>query len=424
MKKRLTNNLGLKFISLVLAALLWFLVVQIGDPKDDRDFGNIEVKLVNTELLDQENKVYEVLDGTDKVRVTVYAPKSVFTQLRSSDITAEADVSKLTDINTIPISFSAANANVVSIRGSHDVVKLNVEEKSSKYVNLISSAVGDVENGYIVSALTPDQNRIEVSGPKSAVDQVKYAGAEIDVTDANSNLTANVDIRLFDADGNEVVRSNLVKNTDYVRMSVEILSVKVVPVELEAGGTVANGYMATGEIQSNLTSVRIAGSAHNLLGISSIVIPEDALDITGATGDVTKILDLKDYLPEGVKLADSSFSGKFMVTVFVEPVVEKELQIPIENIAVTHVPDGYKAEISESAETEFTVCFSGLEKDISQLSIDNIKGQVDISAWMEKHKTETLRAGSYTMPVKFLIDAAVSIDEEYTVRIVVSETNA
>lgn len=424
MKKRLTNNLGLKLISLVLAALLWFLVVQIGDPKDDRDFGNIEVKLVNTELLDRENKVYEVLDGTDKVRVTVYAPKSVFTQLRSSDITAEADVSKLTDINTIPISFSAANANVVSIRGSHDVVKLNVEEKSSKYVNLISSAVGDVQSGYIVSALTPDQNRIEVSGPKSAVDQVKYAGAEIDVTEANANLTAKVDIKLYDAEGNEVVRSNLVKNTDYVRMSVEILSVKEVPVEFESGGTAANGYMATGEIQSKVTSVRLAGSAYNLSGISSIVIPEDALDITGASGDVTKIIDLKDYLPEGVKLADSSFSGKFTVTIFVEPIREREMQIPIENIAVIHVPDGFKAEISESAETEFTVKFSGLGEDVNQLSPDNVKGQIDITAWMEKQNVENLRIGTYTVPVKFLIDAAVSIDKEYTVRIVISEADA
>ena len=83
MRKHLLNNLSLKLISLVLAFFLWFVVVQIGDPKDERDMGNIQVKLINTELLEQENKVYEVLDGSDKVRVKVYAPKSVFTQLRN-----------------------------------------------------------------------------------------------------------------------------------------------------------------------------------------------------------------------------------------------------------------------------------------------------------------------------------------------------
>ena len=57
MRKKLLNNLGLKLISLLLAFLLWFVVVQVGDPKDERDMGNIPVRLVNTELLEQEDKV-------------------------------------------------------------------------------------------------------------------------------------------------------------------------------------------------------------------------------------------------------------------------------------------------------------------------------------------------------------------------------
>lgn len=422
MRQRLLNNWSLKLISLVLAFLLWFLVVQMGDPKDDRDMGNIPVKLVNTELLEKENKVYEVLDNTDTVRVTVYAPKSVFTQLRSSDITAEADVSKLTDINTVPISFTASNANVISIQGGHDVVKLNVEEKASKYVTLNSSTVGEVAEGYVISSLTPDQNRIEVSGPKSVVDQVKEARAEIDVTDAKSNLTFNVDITLCDAEGKPVERANVVRYVNYVRMTVEVLAMKEVPLRFETTGVPEKGYLFTDVIIGEPETVRIAGSASGLDSISEIVIPGEELDIAGASENVVHVVDIRKYLPENIRLADNSFNGKVTVTVQIEPIVEKTLQIYMKDITVTNVPEGFEAQISESAEDIVPLELSGLKDQIEPLRQGSVSGVVDIGAWMEEGGMETLKAGSYTIPVTFALDESIVVKNPLRVRIVIKET--
>ena len=123
MKKLLTRNLGLKLASLVLAFVLWFLVAQIYDPKDTVTFNNIQVRLINTDLLEQEGKVYEVLDNSNLVRVTVTGPQSIVkSELRRNDIVAEADMSKLTDINTIAITYYCENISndSVEIRGNKD----------------------------------------------------------------------------------------------------------------------------------------------------------------------------------------------------------------------------------------------------------------------------------------------------------------
>lgn len=423
MRKKLLNNLGLKLISLILAFLLWFLVVQFGDPKDDRDMGTIPVKLVNTELLEKENKVYEILDNTDTVRVTVSAPKSVFTQLRTSDITAEADVSKLTDINTVPISFKASNANVISIAGSHDTVRLNVEERADKYVTLVSNTVGTVAEGYMVASMTPDQNRIEVSGPKSVVEQVKEARVEIDVTDATTNLTANVDIKLYDVDGNEVKRANLGKNMDYVRVSVEVLATKGIPVRFAHTGTPAAGYMATGVIDSTADMVKIAGSANNLSRISEIVIPEELLDITGAEENLVRTIDIREYLPDNVRLADGGFNGRITFTVYIEPMVEKTLQIPVENISVINVPeaDKFVVEINESAELVVALELTGLRDKIEPLRAEDMVGVVDIADWMESRRQDNLKIGSYVIPVTFRTDEQVIVTNEPAVKIIVKE---
>lgn len=421
MRKKLLNNWSLKIISLVLAFLLWFVVVQIDDPQDDQDMGNIPVRLVNTELLEQENKVYEILDNTDTVRVTAYAPKSVISQLRSSDIIAEADISRLTDINTVPITLSSTNRNVASLLGSHDSVKLTVEEKASKYVTLMSSTVGTVAEGYVVSGLTPDQNRIEVSGPKSSVEQVKYAGAEIDVTEATTNLTANVDIRLYGADGNVVERSNLMKNVNYVRMSVEVLATKEVPVVLDVVGTPADGYMATGVVECTPMVVQIAGSAYNLTRINEIAIPAEELDITDKKEDLVRTIDLREYLPSNIRFADSNFNGNVTATVHIEPIVRKTLQITMSELKVVNVPEGYDAEIRESAEDEVSVEFSGLKEQIQALQSGNVAGTVDIDAWMDKQNMERLRVGTYTIPVTFAVGEDITVRNAPSVRVVIKE---
>ena len=274
MKKKLTHNLGLKLASLVLAFILWFLVVTINNPKDTTSFSNIRVNLINTELLDEENKVYEVLDNTDVVRVTVEAPRSIIQQLRASDIVAEADVSKLTDINTIAITYYVQNADTVSIEGNHDVVRLSVEDKASKWVRLTSNVVGEVADGYMIANASPDQTMIEVTGPESAVERVSYAKVEIDVSGATTDLSANVEIKLYDKQDNPIEQDNLVKNVDYAHMSVYVLATKEVPIELNVMGEPAEGYMTTGVVESAPTTVKIAGTPSALANVNKISIPQ------------------------------------------------------------------------------------------------------------------------------------------------------
>ncbi len=421
MRKRIFHNWGLKLISLLLASLLWILVVQMGDPPNEKDMGNISVRLTNTDLLERENKVYEILDNTDTVRVTVSAPRSVFERLRSSDIVAEADVSRLTDINTVPIKFSTSIANVISIEGNHEVVKLNVEDKASKYVSLMSSIVGEVAEGYTLGSVTPDQNRIEVSGPKSVVEQVKYAGVEIDVTDATGNLTANMDIRLYDAEDNPVEHVNLKKNVDYVRMSVEVLAKKEVPVRLNVTGVPAQGFMATGVLESSPDVVSIAGSSIALSRISSIVIPEDRLDITGASGNMAAVIDIREFLPDNVRLADTEFNGKITATVYIEPIVEKTLYIPMQNVSVTNLPAGFTAEMSGPEDEVYILEVEGLDEQITPLHQDAVMGSIDMAAWMDEEGIRELRPGAYNIPVTFALDEQITVTTPLHVRVTIRE---
>lgn len=419
MKKLLTRNLGLKLASLVLAFVLWFLVAQIYDPKDTVTFNNIQVKLVNTELLDEEGKVYEILDNSNLVRVTVTGPQSIVkSELRRSDIVAEADMSKLTDINTIAITYYCENVSndSVEIKGNHDSVRLNVEDKTSKWIRLESTTVGEVADGYMIGNVTLDQTNIEVTGPKSAILQIDHAGVDINVADSTSSLSANVDIRLYDADDNELTLETVKKNVDSAHMTVEVLATKEVPIEIEYMGVPEDGYMATGEVESSLSTVKIAGTASALLGVSAITIPEDRMNITGQSGDLVDIINLKDYLPSNVRLADKSFDGKITATVYIEPVVTKDLSIPAENITISGVPEGLEAEITTEEDT-YDITVSGLSRNISILRDNSVTGVLDLKQWMEDNNVEEMAPGSYVIPVTFNLSEDVTIENDVNIHI-------
>ena len=419
MKKLLTRNLGLKLASLVLAFVLWFLVAQIYDPKDTVTFNNIQVRLVNTELLEEEGKVYEVLDNSNLVRVTVTGPQSIVkSELRRSDIVAEADMSKLTDINTIAITYYCENISndSVEIKGNHDSVRLNVEDKTSKWIKLESNTIGDVASGYMIGNVTLDQTNIEVTGPKSAISQVDHAGVDINVTDSTTSLSANVDIKLYDADDNELVLESVKKNVDSAYMTVEVLATKEVPVEIEYMGVPEDGYMATGEVESSVPTVRIAGTVSTLVGISAITVPEDRMNITGQSDNLVDIINLKEYLPANVRLADKSFDGKITATVYIEPIVSKDLTVAAENISVTGVPDGMEAEITSTAE-EYNITVSGLSRDISILHDSSVTGILNLTQWMEDNGVEELTPGNYTIPITFNLAEDITVTPDINIHI-------
>ena len=427
MKKLLTRNLGLKLASLLLAFVLWFLVAQIYDPKDTVTFNNIQVRLINTELLDEEGKVYEVLDNSNLVRVTVTGPQSIVkSELRRSDIVAEADMSKLTDINTIAITYYCENISndSVEIKGNHDSVRLNVEDKTSKWIKLESNTIGDVASGYMIGNVTLDQTNIEVTGPKSAISQVDHAGVDINVTDSTTSLSANVDIKLYDADDNELVLESVKKNVNSAYMTVEVLATKEVPVEIEYMGVPEDGYMATGEVESSVPTVRIAGTVSTLVGISAITVPEDRMNITGQTDNLVDIINLKEYLPSNVRLADKSFDGKITATVYIEPIVSKDLTVAAENISATGVPDGMEAEITSTAE-EYNITVSGLSRNVSILRDSSVTGILNLTQWMEDNGVEELTPGTYTIPVTFNLaeDITVTPDINIHIRLKNADTN-
>jgi len=401
MKNKLTENWGLKIASFLCAAVLWLVVTNINDPIITYRVTDVPVKIKNANLITDRGQVYDVLDGTDTIDVvTVSAPRSIIDSLDRNNVVAEADVSDLTSVDTVPIKLSTNKYNdkLDSIRGNIDSVRLSIEEKQTKPLPLKSVTTGEVREGYMVGSISADQNLIRISGPQSVISQVSKAQAEVDISGFSNSIITDSDVRLYNEDGEEITASNIEKSISKVRVSVEILEYKTVPFTCEVSGTPETGYQFTGEITFSKGSAKVAAKSKILENLDAIEIPQGVLDVTDATEDVTVLVDINKYLPDGVVLVENNFVGRVNVTAKIEAEQERAVRIPVGQIRFDGLPDGYRAVITEPA-NECSIMFSGLLAELNELTAAEVTAVVDLDAWMSREDMEELAEGSYWMPV-------------------------
>ena len=414
----MVRNWGLKLGSFLFAAVLWLIVTNINDPIGTYRVYNVPVNIQNTDLITNNGRVYEILDNTDVIDVvTISAKRSIIDSLNESNVVAVADVNDLTSVNTINIKLSTNKYNdkLESIRGNIDSVRLNIENEKTKTLPLRTETRGTVKEGYMVGDITTEQNLVAISGPESVVEQVKRAVAAVDVSGFTNNIGTDSEVRLYDENDKVINADSLVKNISKVRVTVEILELKTVPINWSVMGTPARGYVATGEITASRNNVVIAGKSSLIENISAIEIPETVLDITGATESLVTIVSLNDYLPNGIRLAEENFKGRVSVEVPVEAVTERRVEIPVSSIQIINAPEGFEYEVDEE-EGPYYITVSGLAGDVNALDIQTIQATADMAQY-----AEGLTAGHYMVELAFNLDGAITLKDTVSIGINVSE---
>jgi len=415
-----TNNFGLKILALIVSCGLWVVVDNINDPIESQPFYNIPVEIINTDLVTNEGKVYEVLDGTDTVNVTVRGKRTVLSYISKEDIKAVADMSELTLMNTVGIKVSSARSNSeLDFKTNIDSVKFAIEnmKRDQKPINVSTS--GEPAEGYVVGGLKPSQNVVRLSGPESLIDQIDHIDAVANIDGYSSDIDTSVELKLYDKENNEIRNSSIKTNISTVNVTVTIYATKVVPLSFDIPDEPANGYVVSGELFSMPETVTIAGRSSVLDGISRIVVSDPALSVENRTENLTTVINVKKYLPTGVQFADSSFGGNVSVTVGIEQLVTKELRIPAAKFAADKKPDNLKLTLREIDTQEYyTIRISGTKAAVDAVEADGVVGVIDMDILLEKLGLAEWVPGIYPGEIIFNLPNNVTLEQPYQMTVV------
>ena len=420
MKKNLTHNLGLKILAVIFAACLWLISININDPVSPSNY-NVTVQLLNLKTMTNTGKFVEVLDDTDNIRVTVRASRSVFSSFNEKNIVATADLTQITQDNLVPIEISTTKTDnkIESIKADKEFVHVNVENINKTQLPIEVQVQNTPAAGYLLGGTSTVQNAVIISGPESIVSKIDHAMVEINVDGAKSDVNISLPVHLYDIDGKEIEDTKLTKSVNEVSTTATILEMKEVPIDYGIVGTPADGYMATGEITSTPETVIIAGKANIMKSVIEIDVP-DAVNVTGLDSDVEVLVDIKKYLPDGTILADNNFSGKATVVANIAKQEEKELQISTKKIKILNVPEGFTATLKGIDDT-INIKVTGIKTVVDSINQEGINGTVDISKMMMDESIETLKAGSYSVPVSFDLPEKITWDDNQKVHVLIEE---
>ena len=413
LKKSLTTNLGLKILAIIFAILLWLIVVNINDPIMTQTYSGVQVEVLNKEAITGEGKIFEVMDNTNIISVTITAKRSVLAAISKDNIKATADMEELTFMDTIGIKLTSDKYadKIESIKSATENLKVNIENMKKAQLVIQVKTTGKPEKGYLIGDVATDQTVVRLSGPESVISTVSSAEATVDVEGMTTDISTSVDVKLFDKDGNAINNSSIVKNIDSVSVDVEILGTKTVPLEYTIMGTPSEGYALTGVVTSSPAEILITGKKNILDVTDKIVVPENAVNVTGQSGDLTVIVDLTKYIPDNIELADTSFNGIATVVVYIEKQVSKSAVVTTDNLAITNIPEGYNIVLADD-ESPIDISLYGLTEAMDSIDFDSIKGTIDMTEFLSNHGLEVLSEGYFDANIELVLPENVQEVEQ------------
>ncbi|MDE7028521.1 MAG: hypothetical protein K2P63_00915 [Lachnospiraceae bacterium] len=424
--RMITNNFGLKILAVVVSCGLWCVVDNINNPVKTVVFNNIPVEIINADMVTNEGKVYDILDGTDSVNVTVRGKDTVLSNISREDIKAVADMSELSFMNTAGIKVSSVrNNSELEFRTNIDNVKFAIENmvRGQKVINV--STYGAPAEGYVVGDVKPSQNVVRYSGPESLINQIDHIDAVANIDGYTSDINTSVELKLYDSDNKEIKNSSIKMNITTVNVAVSILATKIVPLEFVVQDEPADGYVVSRDVFSMPETVTLAGRSSVLDGLTRIVISDPALSVEGMTENMTAIVNVKKHLPSGVQFADSSFGGNVSVTVGIEQIVRKDIEVPARNFAAGNPPENFEVTLREvESQDHYTIRISGTRAAVDVINAESVIGVVDMKALLDKTGLEEWAAGVYQGEVVFNLPDNVTLDQNYYMTVIVQAPEA
>ena len=425
-KRKITDNIPLKIMSVAVAVVVWLIVVNIDNPVGTNYYTLTNVELINKEYVESSDTIGKMCmpeEKQDSRRIAITTNKKIRDKIKVSDITATADLQQAVSLDTnpvmVPITVTCSVPGVTpnDIKVTPQNLSVNLDEKETQEF-VVNVSRGDTKPGkdYEVGSLTANPEKVRITGPKSLVNKIDKVNATISLDGNTQDFTQDVNLTIIDKNQEALSDSEMnslrIENNAKVSVTARLWKIRQ-GVGISAGyvGSPASGYQV-GTVTTVPDTISVAGSTEGLETLTqndnTITIPADSIDISGESRDVERKISLKDLLPDNVKLTSDS-SEDVWVTVSILPEGSREFTLSTKDIEVKNKPDDLQVTF-ETAQIEIRI-----KSDTEDL--DDLNTETDIKASIDlKGKEE----GNYKVPVTLSLPDGYETVENVSTEVVIS----
>ncbi|HUM82679.1 MAG TPA: CdaR family protein [Lachnospiraceae bacterium] len=424
MRSRLLSHPGLKIASLVLAFLLWLVIINVNDPQVTRTLSDVPVNITNASYVESMGLSYKIATGFDKVSVTLRGNRSVIEPLSEKDITATADLTQIVNISSdpvmVPVTVTAPGGTSAEITATPGSIQITLEEMVSKnFVMTASRKDTKPANGYQVGDMSVNPEKITIRGPGSVIDKIDHVEAQVDLSGLAADADLKPQIKVIDKNGEELSATEM----SYLTLSLSSADVTVhvtlysvvtnIALDVTPYGSPGKGYQV-GTVTATPSTLSLVGSKEALAGLQDqgnmiIVSAEsEAVNVSGATSDLDVKVDIEQFLPQGISLADG-VSSTVVVSVQILPYNSKSFSVETKNITVNGLPQGYHCVFLLD---KIEVKVSSTDENLNTFDASRIQASVDLTG---------LAVGTQNVPVTVALPDGYVLAGNVTADVTISQ---
>lgn len=416
-QKRFLTNIPLRLLGIVLAILLWLVLNNTQDPVIT---SSVTVPITYDESgLAEKNMV--AISKPTSITIPVKLHRSRLRYLSADDFTVTADLTEVIgDANEAPetskISIEIAKASSANYIQSWEYpqsqgyVKVVLDTLKTATYLVQFNITKELPEGYQVGTLSSDPSRVTVSGPTSAFSNLAAVKANVDLSALTDGSSITAPLALYDGNNRTLTGSSLTISQETVEVTVGLNQTKEISISIAgSSGAPADGYVVS-KVDYTPKLLTISGSKTALANISTISIPSEELDITGASQNQTFEIAIDPYLPDGIALSEGQ-SGTISVTIELEQLQTKSFQVNVQQFELINTKEKYEYELIEPT---LTVTLQALQADLDILDPETLQGTIDVGG---------LEAGEYiNVPVTLTLDSAYTLTDDLIASVRIIDT--
>ena len=407
LKMSLTNNIGLKFLAVLIALVLWLAIVNVNDPEKTITVSNIPISVTNESAITSRDMVYNV-KSEQYLNITVSGKRSIVSNLSAEDFRATASLKELSKVNSIPVDVTAKNASlgrkITIVKQSAQTILVDVENLEEKdFTDLVVEYTGKVADGYVAGLSSMSTDEVTVKAPTSIIEKIKKVAVRCSLDGTNTNISKKCPVILYDKNDKEIKSDEIELSDKKIRVNVNVLRAKQVPISTinkDKLGKPADGYVVDDVILSS-DSITVYGSEESLDSIESLDIQDD-IDVSDAKGDVTQNIDVTGKLPKGLSVSGES---TITVKVVIKKLITRTFEYDASEVSLNDLTSDLDVQLVTK---KVKVTLQGEEEVISQLT----KEDMAISADLGK-----VKEGTTTVHVDVAVPDNTTLMNNVTIKI-------
>jgi len=329
-KEIFTKDTRWKLLSLAIAFCLWFIVINIENPTESRNF-TVNLTVNNKQYAEQNEKVLMNLEELEakRVPVRVTAKRIELEKMSTRDLTAFIDLADIDMRNTngmasLPIKIKiGTNSNVTAEPVSESSVIVEIENRISAEFPVEVWFGGDKDSDINVINQSVDPVSVMVTGAESVVNGVTSVRAVINLENTYDGQTVNVPLGAYNAEG-EIVEGVVLSRNDADAV-IRFETSRNIPVRTSAVGEAAQGCSLV-NLRIEPEYITVHGNPDVINDLIYIDLP--AIDINGASEDIEKSFVAAVFLPSGLR---AEHGNNDIVKVTAEITGEKETKVAFDS---------------------------------------------------------------------------------------------